>query len=64
MSGRGWTRELISEAVERGQMFPATNMITRASAAIRYVHPTTGQSVVLDSITNEVLHVGGPGFLY
>jgi len=24
----------------------------------------TGQSVVVDTVTNEVIHVGGPGFKY
>ncbi len=32
--------------------------------ATRYINPTTGQSVVLDDVTKEVIHVGGPGFKY
>jgi hypothetical protein len=28
------------------------------------VHPTTGQSVVADNVTGEVIHVGGPGSKY
>jgi hypothetical protein len=32
--------------------------------ATPYVHPKTGQSVVLDDVTGEVIHVGGPGFTY
>jgi hypothetical protein len=35
-----------------------------ANGATRYVNPTTGRSVVIDNVTQEVLHVGGDGFLY
>jgi hypothetical protein len=42
---------------------PAINKAT-GNSAIRYVHPETGQSVVVDTVTNEVIHVGGPGFRY
>jgi hypothetical protein len=34
------------------------------NASTRYVHPTTGQSVVFDDVTKEVIHLGGPGFKY
>ena len=32
--------------------------------ATRYIHPTTGQSVVVDDVTGKVIHVGVPGFKY
>lgn len=32
--------------------------------ATRYVNPDTGQSVVVDDVTGQVIHVGGPGFQY
>jgi hypothetical protein len=54
---------MITEAIESGQQIPAINKAT-GNAAIRYVHPGTGQSVVVDTVTNEVLQVGGPGFLH
>ena len=60
---RGWTPQLIDEAVQGGRQIPAINRAT-GNPAIRYVHPITGQSVVVDRVTGEVIHVGGPGFLY
>ena len=38
--------------------------MNKSNSATRYVHPTTGKSVVVDDVTREVLHVGGPGFKY
>lgn len=60
---RGWTPQQIDEAVRGGYQVPAINKAT-GNPAIRYVHPTTGQSVVIDRVTGEVIHVGGPGFDY
>jgi RHS repeat-associated protein len=64
LAQRGWTPAQITEAVEKGASFPATNLVNKANSATRYVSPTTGQSVVIDNVTKELLHVGGPGFLY
>ncbi len=57
--------ELHSRSTKRskGMQIPAINGAT-GNPAIRYVHPVTGQSVVVDRVTKEVIHVGGPGFLY
>jgi hypothetical protein len=63
MAERGWTPELIDEAVAGGEQIRAVNKAT-GNAATRYVHPTTGQSVVIDDVTGEVLQVGGPGFRF
>jgi len=63
MGPRGWTEDGIAEAIKSGQRIPAINKAT-GNAAVRYVHPQTGQSVVVDTVTNEVIHVGGPGFKY
>jgi hypothetical protein len=63
MGPRGWTREAIEEAIKSGQQVPAVNKAT-GNAAIRYIHPSTGQSIVVDTVTNDVIHVGGPGFKY
>jgi RHS repeat-associated protein len=60
---RGWTPRTIEEAVSSGSQFRAVNKAT-GNPATRYVHPTTGQSVVVDNVTGEVIHVGGPGFRY
>lgn len=64
MQHRGWTPDQITEAVEHGQQFPAVNNVNPANGATRYVHPTTGRSVVVDQVTGEVIHVGGDGFVY
>ncbi|WP_434148427.1 RHS repeat-associated core domain-containing protein [Methylocaldum gracile subsp. desertum] len=61
---RGWTPDQITEAINKGQSFPAENLVNKGNQATRYVHPQTGQSVVIDNVTKEVIHVGGPGFKY
>jgi hypothetical protein len=63
MGPRGWTPEKIGEAIRSGERIPAVNK-ANGNPAVRYVHPVTGQSVVVDTVTNEVIHVGGPGFKY
>jgi uncharacterized protein RhaS with RHS repeats len=63
MAPRGWTREAIEEAIKSGRQVRAINKAT-GNPATRYVNPTNGQSVVLDDVTGEVIHVGGPGFRY
>ncbi len=63
MEPRGWTKEAIQEAIQSGEQIKAVNKAT-GNAATRYVHPETGQSVVVDETTKEVIHVGGPGFKY
>lgn len=64
MAKRGWTEKQITEAIESGQQFPAVNNVNPANTATRYVHPSTGRSVVVDDVTKEVLHIGGDGFKY
>jgi len=64
MNQRGWTRAQVTEAIKSGQQFPATNLVNKGNSAIRYVHPETGQSVVQDVVTKEIIHFGGPGFKY
>jgi len=63
MRQRGWTIRQISEAHERGERHAAVNSET-GGPATRYVHATTGRSVVIDDQTGEVIHVGGDGFIY
>jgi len=38
--------------------------VNKANSATRFVHPKTGQSVVIDDVSNEFAHVGGKGFKY
>jgi hypothetical protein len=65
MQTRGWTPDLIDEAVTSGNKYPAVNKLGGANTpATRYVSPTTGQSVVIDNATGEIIQVGGPGFKY
>jgi hypothetical protein len=59
---RGWTPEKVTEAIKNGKSFNAINMVNKGNGATRYVHPVTGQSVVIDNVTNELLQVGGKGF--
>lgn len=63
-ASRGWSDKMVDEAIRNGKSFPATNLVNPKNSAIRYIHPTTGRSVVVDSVTKEILHVGGDGFLY
>lgn len=64
MNQPGWTPSQVTEAIKTGQQFPVTNLVNKANPAIRYVHPITGQSVVQDTVTKEIIHFGGPGFKY
>ena len=64
MAQRGWTAQQITEAIATGAVFSANNKVNPANGATRYVHPTTGRSVVIDNLTDEVIHVGADGFLY
>jgi RHS repeat-associated protein len=63
MEQRGWTPEQIQEAYANGEQVNAVNKAT-GGAATRYINPATGQSVVIDNATGQVIHVGGPGFRY
>jgi hypothetical protein len=63
LEARGGTLEQIEEAIVSGEQIPAIHKAT-GNAAIRYVNPDTGQSVVVDTVTNTIIHVGGPGFQY
>jgi RHS repeat-associated protein len=61
---RGWTEKEISEAIASGERVPAVNNINPANGATRYISPSSGKSVVVDNVTQEVIHVGGAGFKY
>ncbi len=64
MQKRGWSAAQITEAIQGGQTFPAANQVNASHPASRYVHPSTGRSMVVDDVTMEVIHVGGDGFVY
>src|SRR5439155_401820 len=61
---RGWTPEHINEAIATGRRYSAPNYVNQGNTATRYVSPRTGQSVVVDDQTGEVLHVGAAGYRY
>jgi RHS repeat-associated protein len=63
METRGWTEESIQEAMDSGKQVRAVNKAT-GNPATRYINPTTGQSVVVDDVTGEVVHVGRQGMQY
>ena len=63
-SRRGWTDKQVTEAILSGQSFPAVNNVNPGNTATRFVHPETGRSLVMDDVTQEVIHVGGDGFVY
>jgi hypothetical protein len=60
MAARGWTERQIVEALATA----GTPAHGKRGPATRYVHPSTGRSVVVDNATGEVFHVGGDGFDY
>lgn len=64
LTKRGWTEKQIGEAIANGKQFNAVNNVNKANSATRYVHPITEQSVVIDDVTKELLHIGGKGFKY
>ncbi|MEE1611404.1 RHS repeat-associated core domain-containing protein [Microvirga sp. CF3016] len=64
MDARGWTTDKIDDAIRSGKQYEAPNNINPANGATRFENPNTGQSVVIDNVTREVIHVGGPGFKY
>ena len=63
MAKRGWNEAQIGEAL-RTRGIPARNAVNPNNPATRYVHPTTGQSVVIDNKSKEIIHIGGKGFDY
>jgi hypothetical protein len=64
MKQRGWNEQQINEAILFGKPYPAINNINLNNGATRYVHPSTGRSIVIDNVTGNILHIGGDGFLY
>jgi hypothetical protein len=57
MKARGWTDAMIIEALQTTPL-PATG---KNGPALRYIHPATGKSAIVDQATGEIFHVGGGG---
>lgn len=64
MQKRGWTVAEIQEAYGKGNAYSAVDETANGSAATRFVHPTSGKSVVINNATGKIIHVGGKNFLY
>ena len=63
MAKRGWNEKQIGEALST-KGIPARNAVNPGNPAMRHVHPETGQSIVIDTNTSEIIHVGGKNFDY
>lgn len=60
MNQRGWTEVQVHEAMHTTPIVA----VGKFGPALRYVHPVSGKSVVVDEKTGEIFHVGGEGFRY
>ena len=60
MQKRGWTEQDVRDALATPPL-PAAGKL---GPALRYVHPVTRKSVVVDAATGAIFHVGGEGFAY
>ena len=60
MRKRGWTEDQIREALATTSI-PA---VGKLGPALRYEHPTTRKSVIIDAATGEIFHLGKEGYLY
>jgi hypothetical protein len=58
MRNRSWTLAQIEEAIARGRWF------RQKKGGVRYEHPQSKKSVVIDPETGRVYHVGEPGQSY
>jgi hypothetical protein len=53
----------LAELLKRRNYVIGVRVYTGGDARV-VINPETGQSVVIDNSTGEVIHVGGPGFQY
>jgi hypothetical protein len=60
MRKRGWTEQQIREALLTTPM----QWKGKLGSALRYVHPLTGKTLMVDAATGEIFHLGGEGFKY
>ena len=59
LAKRGWTEKQIGEAISKGKSFNAVNNVNKANGATRFVHPKTGQSIVIDNVTKSFFMLEG-----
>jgi RHS repeat-associated protein len=63
MAKRGWNEKQIDEALTT-KGIATRNAVNPGNPAMRHVHPETGQSIAIDTKTNEIIHIGGKNFDY
>ncbi len=60
MRRRGWTEQQIREALATSPL----PVLGKLGPALRYIHPLTGKSVIVDAPSGEVFHLGGDRYKY
>ncbi len=60
MRKRKWSEQEIREALA---MTPSSGR-GKLHAALRYRHPATGRTVLVDAVTGEIFHVGTGRYRY
>lgn len=59
---RKWTPQKVTHMIKWGTKYPAPNYVKPGNPAIRYQDDKTGQYVVRDETTREILQISGPKF--
>ncbi len=62
MRERGWTPEKITETILKGDKYEAPNKPNPGNTATRYQNSETGDFVVVDDTTNEILQISDKRF--
>ena len=68
MAKRGWTTDMIKEAVETGSRVahvpPGGNFLNPGNPMSLVTHPTTGLKLVIDDVTHEIIQLGAKDHLW
>lgn len=65
MQKRGWTPQMIVDTLRTHAIpHPGNNFLNPGNPMLRYVNPGTGQSLILDAVTRELIMLGGKGFKF
>ncbi len=60
MRKRGWTEQMLREALAT----QPTTAKGKLGPALRYKHPSTGKTLMVDAATGAIFHVGGERYRY
>ena len=63
MKKRNWTNDEITDTIKEGERFPAQNDVNKGNPAIRYENKKTGNYLVRDEKTKEIIQIGEKNFL-